>query len=152
MKQSDFKYLINECVREVLAEGRHSKKAKAIKAIREIITENELTEEDIAEMGNVGTFIKKAVGLGPVVPPTDEEINKYLASRPKDKEILDKDPKKKAKWLEFVKADKNAGKAIKKLERVLAVWDNTKQAYSAQASNSNKISPTSFGLGERKSY
>ena len=53
MKQSEFRGIINECVREVLAEGRKTKKSvakeKAKKAIKEVLLENELEANDLDE-------------------------------------------------------------------------------------------------------
>ena len=46
MKTSEFRQLINECVREVLAEEKAKKKKVAKKKIEEIIFEAELTAED----------------------------------------------------------------------------------------------------------
>jgi hypothetical protein len=49
MKKSELQSLINECIGEVLNEGKVTKKKEAIKEIKRIIAENELSEEDIEE-------------------------------------------------------------------------------------------------------
>ena len=58
MKKSEFRNLINECVREVLAEEKAKKKQLAKKKIEEIINEAELTKEDLNEF--IGKLVDKA--------------------------------------------------------------------------------------------
>lgn len=118
MKHTEFKKLLNECVREVLAEGRQSKKARAIKVIREIITENELSEADLEE----GLFSKK--------PITNVEVDAYLAKNPKLKSMINGfDADKKAKWYKFVIAKK--ADRIKNDEAILNVkWDDVKKDWT----------------------
>jgi len=47
MKKSELQSLINECIGEVLNEGKAAKKKEAIKEIKRIIAENELEEIDL---------------------------------------------------------------------------------------------------------
>lgn len=139
MKQSEFRSIINECVREVLAEGRHSKKAKAIKAIREIITENELDEADIEE-GKFGDFAKKAVGAVKTAvsgkPVTNQDVDAYLAKNPKLKAMVNGfDADKKAKWYKIVIAKK--ADRIKNDEAILNLkWDDVKKDWIETAAPS----------------
>lgn len=135
MKKTELKDLINECIREVMVEGKVAKKKAALKQIKEIITENELEEAELNEF-----FGSK--------PATDADIDAYLLSRPKDKALLDKDPERKAKFYTFVKGNKEAGKKAKNKEVVLAFWDPEKKEYSAQKSTSSNTA-TSFGEGKK---
>lgn len=135
MKQEQFKSLINECIREVMAEGKVAKKKAALKQIKEIISENELAQSELNEL-----FDK---------PATDADIDAYLLSRPKDKALLDKDPDRKTKFYAFVKGDKNASKKAKNKEVILAYWDATKKAYSTQPSTASNTA-TSFGESKKK--
>jgi DNA-binding transcriptional MerR regulator len=50
MKKSELQSLINECISEVLNEGRASKKNLAIQEIKRIIAENEIGESDLNEL------------------------------------------------------------------------------------------------------
>ena len=88
MKQTEFKSLINECVREVMAEEKANKKKAVLKKIQEIISENEISEADIEEAG-IFSKIKQAV-TGKGEPATAEEIDAYLAAKPKLKAHLEK--------------------------------------------------------------
>lgn len=79
MKKSEFRNLINECVREVLAEEKAEKKRLAKKKIEEIINEAELTKEDLNEfiskiVGKAKEAVKTKYEEGSVVG--DEEIKK----------------------------------------------------------------------------
>lgn len=127
MKQSEFRSIINECVREVLAEGRHSKKAKAIKAIREIITENELDEAEVEEAFK-NPFAKK--------PITNQDVDAYLAKNPKLKAMIAGfDPDKKEKWYKIVIAKK--ADRIKNDEAILNLkWDDAKKDWVETAAPS----------------
>jgi DNA-binding transcriptional MerR regulator len=49
MKKTELQSLINECIGEVLNEGRASKKNLAIQEIKRIIAENEIGENDLNE-------------------------------------------------------------------------------------------------------
>lgn len=68
MKRTELQSLINECIGEVLNEGKVKKKKLAIQEIKRIIVENELSEADIEEitfkdtMKRVGDTIKQATG------------------------------------------------------------------------------------------
>lgn len=88
MKPTELKKLINECIREVLEEEKQSKKKKAITKIQEIISENEISEEEVKEAG-IFSKIKQAV-TGKGEPATAEEIEAYLAAKPKLKAHLEK--------------------------------------------------------------
>lgn len=50
MKTTEFKQLINECVREVMLEEKKVVKKKAIKQIKEIADANDITSEDLKEI------------------------------------------------------------------------------------------------------
>jgi hypothetical protein len=63
MKKSELQSLINECIGEVLNEGKAKKKKEAIKKIKNIIAENELSEADIEE-GLRDTIKKVATKAG----------------------------------------------------------------------------------------
>jgi hypothetical protein len=63
MKKSELQSLINECIGEVLNEGKAKKKKEAIKKIKSIIAENELSEADIEE-GLRDTIKKVATKAG----------------------------------------------------------------------------------------
>jgi hypothetical protein len=64
MKKSELQSLINECIGEVLNEGKAAKKKEAIKKIKNIIAENELSEADLAEIDVRGAFKKAATKAG----------------------------------------------------------------------------------------
>jgi hypothetical protein len=108
MKKTELQSLINECIGEVLNEGKANKKKLAIKEIKRIIAENELSEADVEEglgdvLGKVGTAIKKAVTTKPA---TDAELDKWLESNPAGKKNVEKYPSDKLKsWREFVKKE-----------------------------------------------
>ena len=105
MKQTELKTLINECVREVMAEEKADKKKAAIKKIQEIVTESELGEEELYEL-----FGKKN-------PATAEEIEAYLAVKPKLKAHLEK-TKTLDKWKAEV-AKPEYGDQIRKKETII---------------------------------
>lgn len=118
MKQEQFKSLINECIREVLAEEKATKKKDALKKIQEIITENEIEETELNEF------------FGKSKPATDDELNKWLAGNKAVAAALQKmEPEKANKWKEFVK-NKKADR-VKKGEAILNVkWDADKNEWS----------------------
>ena len=68
MRKSELQSLINECIGEVLNEGKAAKKKDAIKKIKNIIAENELSEADLEEISVTGTIkrvgdtLKQAIG------------------------------------------------------------------------------------------
>jgi hypothetical protein len=99
MKKTELKSLINECIHEVLAEETVSRKASAVKQIRNIINENQLEEADLEEIFGFGGK-----------PVTDEEIVKYMSSHPTRKKIWAKastDADVKAALIKFLKDNKN---------------------------------------------
>jgi hypothetical protein len=118
MKRTELQSLINECIGEVLNEGKANKKKLAIKEIKRIIAENELSGADVEEglgdvFGKVGTAVKKAFTTEPA---TDAELDKYLSSPQRKagaKSILKYEPAKLKSWREFVK--KNYPKEIRNL-------------------------------------
>lgn len=57
MKKSELQSLINECIGEVLNEGKVAKKKEAIKEIKRIIAENEIEKTEVDEI--FGLFKKK---------------------------------------------------------------------------------------------
>jgi len=107
-----------------------------LESVREIVKEDNINLDEL-DFG----------GMFKYTPPTDEQIDAYLRSRPKDKAILDKDPERKEKWINFIKTNKDAGKALKAKEIVFAVWDPQAKEYSARKT-SGMNSPTSFGEGK----
>ena len=54
MKKSELQSLINECIGEVLNEGKVAKKKEAIKEIKRIIAENEIEENELNEFFGFG--------------------------------------------------------------------------------------------------
>lgn len=64
MKKSELQSLINECIGEVLNEGKVKKKKLAIQEIKRIIAENELSEADLAEIDVRGALKKAATKAG----------------------------------------------------------------------------------------
>jgi uncharacterized protein YeaO (DUF488 family) len=109
MKKSELQSLINECIGEVLNEGKVAKKKEAIKEIKRIITENEIDEIELDEIFGFGSK-----------PATDEELDKWLKGNPAMSSGLKKMEAEKAKsWREFVK--KEFAKNIKNDEAILNV-------------------------------
>jgi len=109
MKKSELQSLINECIGEVLNEGKVAKKKEAIKEIKRIIAENEIEETEIDEIFVFGSK-----------PATDEELDKWLKGNPAMSSGLKKMEAEKAKsWREFVK--KEFAKNIKNDEAILNV-------------------------------
>jgi len=68
MKRTELQSLINECIGEVLNEGKVKKKKLAIQEIKRIIAENELSEADLDEIDfkaglkRAGDTIKQMTG------------------------------------------------------------------------------------------
>lgn len=104
-----------------------------LESVREVVKEDNINLDEI-DFGGIFKY----------TPPTDEQIDAYLRSRPKDKATLDKDPERKEKFIEFVKKDKAAGKAIKAKEVVFATYDPKTKEYKG-ASGTKSLSATSFG-------
>lgn len=77
MKKTEFRNLINECVREVLAEEKAKKKQLAKKKIEEIINEAELTSEDLNELFGLGGG-KEDAELNKIFADDDKKIDVYL--------------------------------------------------------------------------
>lgn len=88
-------------------------------------------------------------GMFKYTPPTDEQIDAYLRSRPKDKAALDKDPERKKAWIEFVKSDKSAGKQLKNKEVVFAKYDPATKKFSGAAGTKTM---SNFSEGQEKTY
>lgn len=80
MKKSELQQLISECIAEVLAED---KKTLAINEIKRIITENELSEEEVEE----GVF-GRLIG-------TEWSKEKAMAELPRYKNVIPKFAKEK---------------------------------------------------------
>jgi hypothetical protein len=115
MKKSELQSLINECIGEVLNEGKAAKKKDAIKKIKNIIAENELSEADIEE--GLRDTLKKVFTTEPA---TDAELDAWLKGNPAMSSGLKKMEAEKAKsWREFVK--KEFAKNIKNDEAILNV-------------------------------
>jgi hypothetical protein len=109
MKRTELQSLINECIGEVLNEGKANKKKLAIKEIKRIIAENEIAETELDEIFGFGSK-----------PATDEELDKWLKGNPAMTKGLGKMEAEKAKsWREFVK--KEFAKNIKNDEAILNV-------------------------------
>jgi len=126
MKKSELQSLINECISEVLNEGRASKKNLAIREIKRIIAENEIGEAELGEAFDLKGLFKSK-------PVTDEELDKWLNSNPQGKKNMAamkvSDPEKYNKWREFVK--KNFAKNIKNGEAILNVkYDDTTKEWT----------------------
>lgn len=105
MKQEQFKSLINECIREVMAEGKVAKKKAALKQIKEIISENELEEADLAELDLKGG-IKKAAGAIKQAVGIYNPKDKAAAEKSFDDanaKIGGKETANKSKWLNRAK-------------------------------------------------
>ena len=81
MKKTELQSLINECIGEVLNEGRASKKNLAIQEIKRIIAENEITEDDLGE-GKVGDIFRQTLGIS-------SSKDKDAAMKSLDKAIVD---------------------------------------------------------------
>jgi hypothetical protein len=116
MKKSELQSLINECIGEVLNEGKVAKKKEAIKEIKRIIAENEIEETEIDEIFGFGSK-----------PATDEELDKWLKGNPAMSSGLKKMEAEKAKsWREFVKKEfaKNILEHIRKNNIVKIIPNN----------------------------
>jgi hypothetical protein len=110
-----------------------------LESVKEVIKEDNINLDEI----DFGSIFKST-------PPTDEQIDAYLRSRPKDKAVLDKDPERKEKWIEFVKSDKGASKAIKAKEVVFAIYDPQTKSYSAKKSTGFSANPNPVGESNDK--
>jgi anaerobic ribonucleoside-triphosphate reductase len=88
MKKSELQSLINECIGEVLNEGKAAKKKLAIKEIKRIIAENELSEYDLEEISVMGT-LKRAGDIGKQALGISSEKDKAAAIASLDMAIKD---------------------------------------------------------------
>jgi vacuolar-type H+-ATPase catalytic subunit A/Vma1 len=124
MKINELRSIIREVIAEEIANESANKKQLAINEIKRIISENELTAEDLNEIDFKKVFKKVADTFKPK-PATDEELDAYLSRNSKLKNFIAKmDPEKAKKWREFVKIEK--ADRIKKDEAILNVrWNGT---------------------------
>jgi len=97
MKRTELQSLINECIGEVLNEGKANKKKLAIKEIKRIIAENELSEADIEE--GILDVAKQTFGIS---SKKDKEAAEKSFDEVNAKAKTDQS-KNKAKWLERAK-------------------------------------------------
>jgi hypothetical protein len=107
MKKSELQSLINECIGEVLNEGRASKKNLAIQEIKRIIAENEITEDDLGE-GKVGDIFRQTLGISSskdkaAAEKSFDEVN----AKAKTDQSKNKD-----KWMERAKGYSYLGKFV----------------------------------------
>jgi hypothetical protein len=78
MKKTELQSLINECIGEVLNEGKVKKKKLAIQEIKRIIAENELSGADLEEISVMGT-LKRASDIGKQALGVSSEKDKAAA-------------------------------------------------------------------------
>lgn len=107
MKRTELQSLINECIGEVLNEGKAAKKKLAIKEIKRIIAENELSEADMEE-GKIGDIFKQTLGIS---SKKDKEAAEKSFDEVNAKAKTDQS-KNKAKWLERAKGYSYMGKFV----------------------------------------
>ena len=83
MKKSELQSLINECIGEVLNEGKVKKKKLAIQEIKRIIAENELSEADIEEgiLDVAKAAVKKVGDIGKQTLSISSEKDKAAAEK-----------------------------------------------------------------------
>jgi hypothetical protein len=117
MKRTELQSLINECIGEVLNEGKAKKKKLAIKEIKRIIAENELSEADIEEglKDMAQAAIKKVSDIGKQTLGISSSKDKEAASKSFDminaKAKTDQ-TKNKEKWMERAKGYSYLGKFV----------------------------------------
>jgi uncharacterized protein YPO0396 len=114
MKKSELQSLINECIGEVLNEGKATKKKLAIKEIKRIIAENELSEYDLEEIDVMGA-LKRAGDIGKQTLGISSSKDKEAASKSFDEanaKAKTDQSKNKAKWMERAKGYSYLGKFI----------------------------------------
>jgi hypothetical protein len=97
MKRTELQSLINECIGEVLNEGKANKKKLAIKEIKRIIAENELSKEEVEE--GILDIAKQTFGIS---SKKDMEAASKSFDEVNAKAKTDQS-KNKAKWLERAK-------------------------------------------------
>jgi len=119
MKINELRSIIREVIAEEIASESVNKKKIAIAEIKNIISENELSEVELEEI--FGMFKSK--------PATDEQLDAYLNKNKALKASLAKmEPEKANKWKEFVKTKK--ADRIKNDEAILNVrWNNEKSEW-----------------------
>jgi hypothetical protein len=83
MKKSELQSLINECIGEVLNEGKAAKKKEAIKKIKSIIAENEIDENELDEIFGLGKK-ENAEGKARLEKQYDELAAKATKKAPKE--------------------------------------------------------------------
>jgi hypothetical protein len=106
MKKSELQSLINECIGEVLNEGKAAKKKLAIKEIKRIIAENELSKADIEE--GILDVAKQTLGIS---SKKDKEAAEKSFDEVNAKAKTDQS-KNKAKWMERAKGYSYLGKFV----------------------------------------
>ena len=106
MKKSELQSLINECIGEVLNEGKAAKKKLAIKEIKRIIAENELSKDEVEE--GILDVAKQTLGIS---SSKDKEAASKSFDEANAKAKTDQS-KNKAKWMERAKGYSYLGKFI----------------------------------------
>lgn len=122
MKQTELKNLINECIREVLVEEKQTKKKAAIKAIKKIVNENQLTEKEVEE--GLGDIFKQTLGIASkadkeAAEKSFDEVNK----RAKTDQSANKD-----KWMARAKTFSYKGKFVINPKTKELNWEGTSAA------------------------
>ena len=114
MKRTELQSLINECIGEVLNEGKVKKKKLAIQEIKRIIAENELSEADLEEISLKGTM-QRAADIGKQALGISSGKDKEAAEKSFDEvnaKAKTDQSKNKAKWLERAKGYSYLGKFV----------------------------------------
>ena len=125
MKINELRSIVREVIAEEIANESVNKKKIAIDEIKNIISENELSEVELEEIFGFGKKKKE--------PATDEELDAYLGRNPKLKNYIAKmDPDKAKKWREFVKINK--ADRIKDDEAILNIYWDEKESEWKQGS------------------
>jgi hypothetical protein len=106
MKKSELQSLINECIGEVLNEGKVAKKKLAIKEIKRIIAENELSKDEVEE--SILDIAKQTLGIS---SSKDKEAASKSFDEVNAKAKTDQ-TKNKEKWMERAKGYSYLGKFV----------------------------------------
>jgi hypothetical protein len=106
MKKSELQSLINECIGEVLNEGKAAKKKLAIKEIKRIIAENELSKDEVEE--SILDIAKQTLGIS---SSKDKEAASKSFDEVNAKAKTDQ-TKNKEKWMERAKGYSYLGKFV----------------------------------------
>jgi len=106
MKKSELQSLINECIGEVLNEGKAAKKKLAIKEIKRIIAENELSKDEVEE--GILDIAKQTLGIS---SSKDKEAASKSFDEVNAKAKTDQ-TKNKEKWMERAKGYSYLGKFV----------------------------------------